>query len=243
MSLGSKLTKESIYGLYQDNKDYVLPVLAIIASLFLFFIFIVPQLLSFPSRKQEVDKENEKLRKIKETKEILLNSDENLIDSQLRIASKALPPGKSFEEILNGISAAAALSGAQIENYKFESQKNVLPSAETEKSKYSSLLFEVSIIGTTKDAISFIRELYKTYPASDAISMLTSTGATNIKILFYYKSFPLVNPEDRVLLKNISAKESGALAEISSWNDTSVGSFIGPVGQASESAQSDSSPF
>lgn len=241
MSLGSKLTKESIYGLYQDNKDYVLPVLAIITSLFLFFIFIVPQLLSFPSRKQEVDKENEKLRKIKETKEILLNSDENLIDSQLRIASKALPPGKSFEEILNGISTAAALSGTQIENYKFESQ-NIL-SPETNDSKFPSLLFEVSIIGTTKDATSFIRELYKTYPASDAISMLTSFGATNIKILFYYKSFPLVNPEDRIQIKNISAKESGALKDISSWNDTSSGSFIGPIGQASESAQSDSSPF
>lgn len=241
MNIGSKLTKASFYGLYEDNKEYALPLIAIVASFFLFFVFIVPQVLSFPSRKQEVDKESDKLRKIKETEEILLNSDESLIDSQLRIASKALPPGKSFEEILNGISTAAALSGAQIENYKFESQNDL--SAGTNDSKFSSLLFEVSVIGTTKDAIGFIGQLYKTYPASDAISMLTSSGVTDIKILFYYKSFPSISPEDRTQIKNISAKESAALTEVSSWNDTSVGNFIGPIGQASESAQSDSSPF
>lgn len=241
MNLNTRLGKDSILGLYEDNKEYSLPILSIVISFFLFFVFIVPQVLSFPSRKQEVDTETAKLNKIKETEKILQSADENLINSQLKIASKALPPGKSFEEILNGISTAAALSAAQIENYKFDNQI-ILPS-EGEASKFSSLLFDVSIIGTTKDATSFIKELYKTYPASDVTSIVTSSGATNVKILFYYKSFPSIAPENRTQLKNISAKEKAALSEISKWNDTTVGNIIEPLVSASKSAQADSSPF
>ncbi len=241
MNLNKKLTKEEISSLYADNKQYSLPILSVVISIFLFFIFIVPQVFSFPSKKQEVDIENIKLNKIKEAKKILAAADENLIDSQLKTASKALPSGKSFEEILNGISTAAGLSGVQIENYKFD-DKNVLLS-KTQASKFSSLLFEVTVIGTAQDAIEFIRQLYKTYPTSDAISILTSSGITNVKILFYYKTFPSISPEEKTQVRNFSAKEKAALDEISKWNDNSIENIFEIEASASESARSDSSPF
>lgn len=241
MNLNTKLTKESIYSLYYNNKEYALPILSIIISFSLFFVFIVPQVFSFPSRKQEMDIETVKLNRIKETEKILLAADENLIDSQLKTASKALPPNKVFEQILNGISTAAALSGVQIASYQFNNQ-NDLPS-EVEASKFSSLLFEVIIFGTTQEAVEFIEELYKTYPTSDATSIITSSGSTSVKTLFYYKSFPSISPENRTQIKSISAKEKAALDEISEWNDTSIGTIIEPEASASESAQSDLSPF
>lgn len=235
MNLNEKLSKEAILSLFEDNRKYSLPIISIIASVFLFFVFIVPQVLSFPSKIQDVDVENAKLDKIKETEKILINADKNLIDIQLQFASKALPPGKSFDEILNGISTAVVLSAAQIESYRFN---NNVSNQQTSgaKSKFSSLLFEVTIIGTTESAIGFIRELYKTYPASDVISIVTSSGLTNIKILFYYKSFSSITPTDRTNLRNMSAKEKAALDEISKWNDTSIGDIIVPLESASESA-------
>jgi len=66
MNLNAKFSKEIIYSLYEDNKNYAIPVLSIVISFLLFFIFIVPQVLTFPNRKQEVDIENAKLSKIKE---------------------------------------------------------------------------------------------------------------------------------------------------------------------------------
>lgn len=240
LKINNILSYGAIKSLYEDNKQYSLPVVSIIVSFLLFFIFIVPQVLSFPSRKQEVDIETEKLDKIKETEKILQNADIGLIDPQLKTASKALPPGKSFEEILNGISTAAALSAVQIESYKFDKQ---ITETTSEKNKFSSLLFEVSIIGTTKDAISFIKDLYKTYPASDVTSIISSQGTTSIKILFYYKSFSSISPTDRTELKSMSAMEKAALDEISKWNDTSIEGTTTPFVTATESAEADSSPF
>ena len=241
MSLNGKLSKEAILSLYEDNRKYSLPIISIIASFFLFFIFIVPQILSFPSKKQDVDVENAKLSKIKETEKILKNADKDLIDSQLQTASKALPPGKSFEEILNGISTAVALSAAQIESYRFNNNQ-VSQQSRAEKSKFSSLLFEVTIIGTTESAVEFIKQLYKTYPASEVISIVTTSGLTNIKTLFYYKPFSSISSSDRTNLRNMSAREKAALDEISGWNDTSIGVIIEPLESATESAE-DSSPF
>ena len=241
MNLNAKFSKEIIYSLYEDNKNYAIPVLSIVISFLLFFIFIVPQVLTFPNRKQEVDIENAKLSKIKEAEKVILRANPDQIESQLRIATKALPSTKAFEEILGSLLTAAALSGAQIENYKFDSQSMLQTDPQT--TKFSTLLFEVTIIGSTKAGVEFIKELYKTNPASNAISILTSSGLTNVKILFYYKSFSPVSIENRTQVRSISSSEKAALDEISKWNDSSIGDIFEIETEASESATIDSSPF
>ncbi|MBI2621569.1 MAG: hypothetical protein HYW63_02880 [Candidatus Levybacteria bacterium] len=241
MNFNTKLSKEEVLSFYSDNKEYALPALSIVASFFLFFVFIVPQLISFPSKRQEANIENAKLERIKEAEKVLTGANVDILDSQIKIATKALPPGKAFEEILNGISSAVSLSNTQIESYQFDTQ--TILSTGSIASKFSTLLFEITIIGSTQEAIEFTKALYKTYPASEVTSILTSSGITSVKALFYYKSFSQVSPEERTQVRSISAKEKETLDEISKWNDTSAVIFFEPEVSATESAENDSSPF
>ncbi len=238
MKLTNKLTKELLLGVYYENREYLLPFFAIFVSLLLFFVFMVPQLLSFPGRKSEVDVENNKLNRIKEAEKILSSADKDLIDSQLKTASSALPPDKAFDEILSGISQAASLSQSQVESYQFENR----PILQNDLEKFSSLHFDISIIGDIGQAIEFVNQIYKIYPVSDVKEITSSSGLSTVSIQFYYKAFPSIGSEDRSEVKSMSAKEKAALEEISTWNNTGLETFE-PFVEASPSAENDSSPF
>ncbi len=239
MKINTQLNKEAIANLYFENKEYSLPLFAIVISVLLFFVFIVPQATSFPSRKNEIDIETAKLNKIKESEKVLSAINEDLIDSQLKISSKALPPNKAFEEVLNSISTAATLSNTQIENYQFQEDEDVLADAD----KFPLLTFEVDVIGGVGQAIEFINQLHKTYPISEVTNIISTGGVSTITVLFYYKPFPSISSEDRGQIRNMSAKEKSTIDEISKWNDVSIQTTGEPVIDASVSAEVRSSPF
>ncbi len=237
--MNQKYNQEKLMLYYYENKEYLIPVLAIAISLFLFFFFLVPQILSFPSRKQAIDVENEVLKKVQETEKIVVSQNAEDLDSKIKIVSNALPPGKNFEQILNGISTAAALSGTQIENYQFQNLENEAP----DNSKYPKLEFSVSIIGDAREAIGFIKELYRTYPVSDVTDIRSQDGITTIAVKFFYKPFPAVGGEDRTTLKNLTVSQAKTLSEVSEWNNSEIGSVIDIDLEASSSAEVRTSPF
>lgn len=234
-----KISQDKFMLLYYENKEYLIPVVAIAISLVLFFVFLFPQILSFPGRKQAIDVENEVLRKVQETERIVLSQNSSNLDDKIKIVSNALPPGKNFEQILNGISTAAALSGTQIENYRFENLQNET----AEITKYSVLEFKVSIIGDAREAIGFIKELYKTYPVSDVTSISSQENITVLTVKFFYKPFPSAGGEDRTSIKELTAQQVQALSEATKWNNGSIGSAIDIDIEASSSGEVRTSPF
>lgn len=237
--MNQKFSQEKLMLYYYENKEYLIPVIAIAISLILFFVFLLPQILSFPSRKQAIDVENEVLKKVQETEKIVISQNTEDLDSKIKVVSNALPPGKNFEQILNGISTAAALSGTQIENYQFQNLENELSSS----SRYPKLTFNVSIIGDAREAIGFVKELYKTYPVSDVTEISSQEGLTSITVNFFYKPFPAVGGEDRTSLKNLTIDQAKILSDISSWNNNEIGSVIDIDPEASPSAGVRTSPF
>lgn len=238
MKLTTEFNKKELNNIYFEKREYLLPVFAIFVSFFLFFIFIIPQILSFPQRKGEIDVENTKLSKIKETEKILSSANKSLIDSQFKIASKALPPAKPFEEVLSGITTAATLSNSQIDSYQFEEQ--IL---QAEPNKFSSLNFQVTIIGGIEQAIEFVSQINKTYPIAEVNRITSSFGTSTISIVFYYKAFPSIDSEDRTRIRSLSAEEKAALDQISKWNDTAIEDVFELQLDASASGDTTSSPF
>jgi hypothetical protein len=234
----NKINKESLQLAYYENKDYLIPFVAIGVSIVLFFIFILPQLVSFPAKKQSVDLENEKLNKIKETEQIIVSQDNDELDSNLKLVTKTLPVTKSFEEILNGISTAAALSGTQIENYQFQN----LDVSGTTPSKYLKIDFRVTILGDARETTPFIKELYKTFPVSEVTGIQSDLGDSTISISLFYKPFPIVEGESRNLLKALTIEQSKVLNEIKNWNESNTGEIIFEE-NASSSARTSGSPF
>lgn len=238
MKLTTEFNKKELNNIYFEKREYMLPVFAIFVSFLLFFIFIVPQVLSFPQRKGEIDVENAKLSKIKETEKILSSANKGLIDSQFKIASKALPPAKPFEEVLSGITTAATLSNSQIDSYQFEEQEAL----QVESSKFSSLIFQVTIIGGIEQAIEFVSQINKTYPIAEVNKITSSFGTSSISIVFYYKAFPSIDSEDRTQIRSLSAEEKKALDQVSKWNETTVEDVFEENLDASASGDT-SSPF
>ncbi len=236
MKLKSELNKDSILSFYYENREFILPIFAIIVSVLLFIIFIIPQVISFPARKSEVDIEVEKLNKIKESEKVLSNSNADLINSQVEIALKTLPDKKSFESILSVISKAANLSNSLIESYVFEET----PAPPT-LVNFQSITFEISIFGGVTQATDFIDELYQSYPISNVTSIKNSENLSTIIMVFYYSPYISQKLDDRTLVRAISPKEKETLSQISEWIDAS--DYETPVSQATESAETRSSPF
>lgn len=236
MKLKSEINKDSILSLYYENREFILPIFAIIVSVLLFIIFIIPQVLSFPARKNEVDQEVEKLNKIKEGEKVLSNANTDLINSQVEIVSKTLPDKKSFETILNVISKAANLSNSLIESYVFEETSM----SQTPKN-FQSITFEISIFGDVAQALDFIDELYQSYPISNVTSIKNSENLSTITMDFYYSPFISQKLEDRTLVRAMSPREKETLSQISEWIDSS--DYEIEVSQATESAEARSSPF
>lgn len=238
MKLKTEINRDSLVSLYYENRDFVLPIFAIIVSVFLFIIFIIPQVLSFPARKSEVDIEETKLNKIKESEKMLSTVSVDLINSQVEIASKTLPDKKSFEEVLSAISSAANLSNSQIESYQFQ-DSNIAP---TTPQSFQFLKFQVSIFGDVNQAVDFINELYETYPISNVVGIKNSESLSTISIVFFYNPFISQTLEDRTAVRDMSSKEKATLSDITKWKDPSENVFEQIPG-ATESAKTSSSPF
>lgn len=238
MKLKTEINRDTLVSLYYENRDFVLPIFAIIVSVFLFIIFIIPQVLSFPARKSEVDIEEAKLNKIKESEKVLSTSNAGLINSQVEIASKTLPDKKSFEEVLNAISSAANLSNSQIESYEFQ-DSNITPAT---SQNFQSIKFQVSIFGDVVQTANFIDELYQTYPISNVVGIKNSESLSTISIVFFYNPFISQTLVDRTAVRVMSPKEKTALSDITKWKDPSENVFEQIPG-ATESAKTSSSPF
>jgi hypothetical protein len=183
--------------------------------------------------------ENEKLNVIKEAERTVATVNKDILDSELEIASKALPSSKPFEQILNGISTAASLSNVQVLGYQFQNQNTQLLTT----SKFSSLLFDVTVGGDVQSAIRFIDQLYKTYPISEIVGVTGSDKESKIRILFYYKAFPSVLPEDRINIKNMSTDQKNVLDKITNWDDSEESEIIQTIQDASSSGETTTSPF
>lgn len=242
--INSELNKDTLISLYYENKEMVLPIFAIAVSILLFIIFIIPQLMSFPSRKSLVDAENAILEKIKESEKVLSTANIDLINSQVELAAKTLPEKKTIEEALGAIFTAASLSNSQIESYQFADSETEgsLSSKESEK-KYKSLDFSVNIFGDINQTIDFIDQLYKSYPISSVKNINISEGIASMTISFFYSPFTAGSLEDRTNVRSMSEKEKEAIEEIQSWNETLGGDIFNTLSESSPSGESSSSPF
>ncbi len=242
--INPELNKDTLLSLYYENKEMVLPVFAIVVSILLFIIFIIPQLLSFPSRKSAVDAENAVLDKIKESEKVLSAANIDLVNSQIELVGKTLPEKKTIEEALGAIFTAASLSNSQIESYQFiDSGTEAVPGPKEFENKYQSLDFLVNIFGDINQTVNFIDQLYKSFPISSVKDIDISEGIASMTVSFYYSPFVTGSLEDRTKVRSMSEKEREAIEEIQSWNETLGGDIFNPTPESTSSGESNSSPF
>lgn len=238
MKFNSELNKETIKGIYNENKQYSVPIFAVLVSFILFLFFILPQILAFPENKREADLENEKLDKIKQALNVVKSADSLILDQQITVATSTLPQAKNFETILNTINSSASFSNTLVLAYEFfDTESN-----QSGEQSIPSLNFKIEILGGPQEAAFFINELYIANPISEVTSIKTGEGTTEIDIVFYYKPFENLSEDEKIEIKNLSGDQLAVFNQVSGWNNP-IFSLVDDLDIPSTASGQRTSPF
>lgn len=234
MKIKLDLSRASIIESLNQEKPAFVPIGVLVVSGVLFIVFILPNILAFPSKKHARDTEVAKLNEIKAARDILNSINQEQLDSEVQIVSNALPSEKNFELILGAINEAATRSNALISGYRFADNAS---SISTPGQKFPSLLFDIDIAGNIDQAADFANELYKTYPVSSIKSISYSNGISVLSVEFYYKPFVSLSEEQGGVVRRKNSKELSTMSEISQWNQVSTDLQFSQLEVSSDSAQ------
>ncbi len=215
MKLIKSFEKEDLANRIEDNKDFLLPIVVLITGIFMVLVFILPQLISLPTKLTERNSEIARLNEIKIAKEILSRTSDDEVNIQVETVSNALPIDRNFEGIFNAISTAANSSNTQISGYKFSEAVQAGPRSE-EAAVSRRLTFTITINGAPDQAGLFLEELYKVGPISDVKKIDFEGGETKVEVDFFYKPFTKLD-QNSYLPKELSADQQQTLNVINAF--------------------------
>ncbi len=234
------IDKETFIFLYKKYRDFLIPAITIIICFILLVKIIIPQINSLSKRGQEMKAEKTKLDILKNNLKLLVDLNESTLDSQLAIASDALPSTKNFTGVLNEVSLSANKSGVFLGDFEF--QVGDLSKLTSSEENLPSLQLTLIVNGGVTSAVKFINELYKSLPLAEVkgieINNLRSTMAT----VFYYKQFSTDSVNPSAPLSPLSSNDLSIIKDFSSWNNPKVFEQIQRIPTATGSAKP-SSPF
>ena len=235
--------------LYRHYKDYFLPFGIILASILVVFIVVIPQFQQYLVLQEQLKVETQKLDVLKANYNFLSNLDSSKSNTDFGNLTYALPSSKDFAGIMNSISYASAKTGVLVGDFQFA--VGSLSGNNTEGvSAYPSIKIDINLVGSTQLLIQFVKELYKTAPASEVTTIKTGGSSGAISVLFYYKPFPPQRIDDSALVRMLSAKDTALIKTVSSWNNASnqpqlpsISTLLSGASSQSAALGNNSSPF
>lgn len=203
--------------LYERFRDFLLPFIIILVSIFLFLKVVLPSFFDLLEASEKQKAELLTLRNLENKLSLLEATDPSTIDSQLKIASGALPIDKDFEGFLNAISDASGKSGVSIASFKF-TVGNLSAGVEQTvgESQFPAIDIELAINGSSYDVNSFIERLNKILPISEVKEITSGEELSDIKISFYYKILTRSTPDDTLPLSPVSENGLELINELAS---------------------------
>lgn len=223
--------------LYEKNKFFLLPLLVLVASFVLFLQVTLPLFSEFRNTQDLRIIDEQKLSTLKNNYNVLSNANDETLDSQLIIATDALPSGKVFASILNAVSISANKSGAILGDYEFQvgDLTRDIPSV-----KYPSLELVLTVSGGVRTVLNFMDELYRSVPLAEVVNVEINNNRSVITVIFYYKPLPGTPPVTSPILP-LSPKNLTTINTILTWNNGRLEGDIVPV--VSSPSASPTSPF
>ncbi|MBI3984620.1 MAG: hypothetical protein HY344_01570 [Candidatus Levybacteria bacterium] len=201
--------------LYRKYKSFLLPTVAIIACLILFFMVVIPQLQGVLDAKQKEQVARERLNKLKNNFVLLSSMDEISLGQDLQSLSRGLSPSKDFAGIINSISYNALNASVVLSDFEFtvgdisEKEPNTTP--------FPSLRLDLRVSGNPPAILNFIKRLYASTPLTEVTSIAISGNSATIKLQFYYKAFPQGTISNETPIISFSEKEKDLIEEITNW--------------------------
>lgn len=242
INLNQSVSKESTRNFYEDHKDYLYPLVAILISFALFLFVILPQIIAFPAKKVEVDAEEKKLDGYVAAREYAGSISSTTLSEELLLSTQALPVEKDYTSMVLAISSAANATNTTIENYRF-----LLGGAGSSKTKLSggsipSIVLQTNVKGTADQIVQFITELSETLPLSEVSELSYANGTSQIYINFFYKPLPSADISSSEFVREKNAEEKETFDALSSLKLPVAAESIQVV-PATESGIPSNSPF
>lgn len=212
------LELNNILILYRHYKAYLLPLGIILVSVLVVLFVVIPQFQQYLGLQEELKVQMQKLAVLKTNYSFLSNLDASKSDADFSALTLALPSGKDFAGIMNAVSYASAKTGVPVGDFQF-SVGSLSGGNSDGLSAYPSIKIDINLVGSTQSVVKFIKELYKTSPASEVTIMKTGGNSGSITILFYYKPFPPQKVDDAAPVAFLSAQNEALIKTVSTWNN------------------------
>ena len=151
------LNAEILKTIYEENKEFLLPIGVIFTSILLLIFFIFPEFNGYFQKREAVLMEQEKLNNLKESLSAISSIDDSILSQDLEIVSRALPPNKDFAAILNAISQAASVTGVSLGDFEF--QIGDITKTNTTPASTPSIKISLNITADTLSTVAFLKKL------------------------------------------------------------------------------------
>lgn len=194
---------KSLKFIFNKNKSYIFPVVVILVSIIIFFQFVIPQFGAFLAVRKEALAASLKLEALKANLDVLTNTNEKTLDSQLEILSQALPLNKDFIGILNSIYSTAQKTGVSLGSFSFK----IGDLSRSENSDDFPIVNVSLPINSGVTAInSFIETIGRTVPLSKVYHVKIGNISSTVGLSFYYKPLGVSNYSRDLRISPISQK-------------------------------------
>jgi hypothetical protein len=209
----------SLKFIFDRNKFYIIPAIIILVSVVLFYQFVIPEFNALHEAQQEAKELSQELEIMKSNLNVLSNVDEDVLDSQLKTLTLALPLNKDAIRILNSIYATAQKAGVSLGAFSF-----AIGDISKSESKIDlpiiklSVPIDADVIGVN----SFIEIINKTVPLSEINSVKIGNKSSQIELSFYYKPLGNSNYSSNSQINPISQKGLTLISQLSGFEDASV---------------------
>ncbi|OGH19906.1 MAG: hypothetical protein A3D74_04895 [Candidatus Levybacteria bacterium RIFCSPHIGHO2_02_FULL_37_13] len=201
--------------LYRRYKSFVIPFLVIIVVILLFVRLTVPAIQDLFEGYEKQKESRLVIDNIRQNLNFIKTIDDSSLESQFKVVTKALPPEKDFDSVLNAISDSSNKSGVVLSGFKF-TVGNL--SKEEIESEYPSLNLELTLDGDAETANIFIGSLAKTLPLSEIAKVSAQKDSSIVTIEFFYKPVKASINNDSLPIIPISNKGLELIDNMSALN-------------------------
>lgn len=205
---------------FTNYKKYLIPLGVIMGVLLLIFLVIIPQTTTIIDKLQLIDIQKEELETLNSSLTTVQSINDEELDSDFNLVTKALPPEKNVELIFTALSDAAANSGTQLEDFSVELGgiygKSVAGSTKTVGSPTIQVSAHIAG-GDARSVNEFMKELAHTLPLSETTKLDITGGSGSYKINFFFKPIDVSNVANNYSVKPFSEQQKKLLEQLRGW--------------------------
>lgn len=214
-----------LYYRYKDSPYFSLSIISIIfvVCIILIFQIIIPQAQSWFSLRDEVIATQERIAVLRANQNFMNNLDRSLLNSQLQVATQALPHEKNFDSILDAISVSALNAGVSLGDFSFQigNISSSSPSAQVvtgpEKNGLTMVEVTLTVASNIDGTKRFLKEVKEKLPLSEVVHVEGNPQATVVTLRFFQKNLSQISFKKSEPIIPVSDANRQLLQQLNTW--------------------------